>query len=84
MKRVIIVAPHFPPSALPPALRVRSLVQHLHQFGYEPVIVTTKHKFREEIADAWMVESAGSHFRKIEIPAVPAKWTRLFGVGDLG
>lgn len=84
MKKIIIIAPHFPPSAMPPAQRVRLLVKHLHEFGYETVIITVKHKYREEKEDEWMVELVGNNFKKIELYALPQKWTRKIGIGDLG
>jgi hypothetical protein len=84
MKTIIIVAPHFPPSALPPAQRVRLLVKHLRDFGYEPLILTVRQACREEAADPWMTELAGDRFRLVELPALPQKWTRRLGIGDLG
>jgi hypothetical protein len=84
MKRIFIAAPHFPPSALPPSQRVRLLVRHLYEFGWEPVVFTVEHKYREELADPWMVEIAGDKFEKITVNAFDQRKTRKFGVGDLG
>ena len=40
MKRVVMVAPDFSPSSLPPALRVRFFATHLPSFGWEPIILS--------------------------------------------
>src|SRR3989338_6566216 len=84
MNKIVIVAPYFPPSALPPSIRARLMVGHLYKFGYSPIVITAKHQYREEIADEWMVELAGNHFEKIEINAFPTRWARKLGIGDLG
>lgn len=82
--KLFIIAPHFPPSALPPSQRVRLMVKHLADFDFETTIFTTQHKYREEIADEWMLELAGNKFKKIEVRSLPQKWTRKIRVGDLG
>lgn len=84
MRTIFIAAPHFPPSALPPAQRVRLLTRHLHTFGWEPVIFTVSPYYLEEILDPWMVELAGDKFEKIEVKCLDPRKTRRFGVGDLG
>jgi hypothetical protein len=83
-KTVFISAPFFPPSAMPPAQRVRLLVSHLHEFGWKPVIFTVDQYYREEAADPWMVEITGNRFEKIEVKAWDQRKTRKFGLGDLG
>jgi glycosyltransferase involved in cell wall biosynthesis len=83
-KTVFIVAPHFPPSAMPPSQRIRLLVRHLHEFGWKPVIFTVDQYYREESSDPWMVEIAGTAFEKIEVNAWDQRKTRKFGLGDLG
>ncbi len=84
MKTIIIVAPHFPPSAMPPAQRVRLLVRHLHEFDWHPVVLTVDHYYREEVSDPWMVELAGKNYEKIDLKCLDQRKTRRFGIGDLG
>ncbi|MFI5155827.1 MAG: glycosyltransferase [Chitinophagales bacterium] len=84
MKKVFIPAPHFPPSALPPSQRVRLLVRHLHESGWDPVIFTVDHYYREEKADDWMTEITGNAFEKIEVKAWDQRKSRKLGIGDLG
>ena len=84
MKKIFIIAPHFPPSALPPSIRVRLIVKHLKELGWHAHIFTTFHKFREEKEDPWMLELVGNDFELTELKALNQKFTRKFGIGDLG
>jgi hypothetical protein len=84
LKKILIVAPFYPPSALPPSLRVRLLVNHLKEFGYEPIVITVNQKYREDKPDNWLVENTRRDFKIIEVKALNQKWTRKLGVGDLG
>jgi len=84
LKNLFIVAPHFPPSALPPSQRVRLLVRHCTQFGFFPIVFTVSPDFREEVPDAWMIELLGSDFNQITVSCLPPRFSRRFGFGDLG
>lgn len=84
MKKLAIVAPHFPPSALPPSQRVRMIVPKLRDEGWDCIIFTVEHKYREEKTDLWMNELIGNDFNLIKVKCLDAKKTRKFGIGDLG
>ena len=84
MKKIFIIAPHFPPSALPPSQRVRLMVKHLKTLGWYPHVFTTEPKYREEKEDPWMTELAGNDFDLTVVKALNQKKTRKFGIGDLG
>lgn len=83
-KKIFIISPHFPPSAMPPSQRVRLLVRHMHELGWHAVVFTVDHKYREEVADPWMVELVGTEFEKVTVPCFDQRRTRRFGIGDLG
>lgn len=84
MKKIFIIAPHFPPSALPPSQRVRLMVKHLKRLGWYPHVFTTEPKFREEKEDAWMTELVGNDFDLTIVKSLNQNKTRKFGIGDLG
>lgn len=84
MKKIFIVAPHFPPSAAPPSQRVRLLVKHCAAFGFYPTVFTVAPKYREEIEDEWMCRLLGSDFEEIQVGCFDQRKTRKFGIGDLG
>lgn len=84
MDKIFIVAPYFPPSALPPAQRVRLIVQHAATLGFFPTIFTVDHKYREDQQDPWMLELLGNNYNVITVDCLDQKKTRKYKVGDLG
>src|SRR5687767_9704116 len=81
-RKVIIVAPHFPPSNLASVHRSRLLAQHLPKFGWDPIIVTVDHRYYEEQLD-WGLAALLPEWLQIErVAALPTKPVRL--VGDIG
>lgn len=84
MKNIFIVAPHFPPSAAPPAQRVRLLVKHAAALGFYPTVFTVAPKYREEIEDPWMCTLSGNDFEEVRVHCMDQRKTRKFGIGDLG
>ncbi len=82
-RRCIIVAPHFPPSGLPPAHRARLFVRHLETCGWTPVVVTVDPRDREEPAEPELLATVPPGVRVELVRALPANITRLAGVGDL-
>ncbi len=84
MKTIFLIAPHFPPSALPPSQRARLLVKHLNDLGFYPYVFTSDPKYREEKEDSWMTELAGNKYDLIVVKTLDPKKTRKFGIGDLG
>lgn len=50
MKKVLIVAYHFPPENAIGALRPMGLVRHLPRHGWEPLVLTARHGDRTELA----------------------------------
>lgn len=79
MRRVIIVAPHFPPSNLASVHRSRLFATHLREFGWEPVIVTVHSDFYEEALDPQLSALVPQGLRVERVPAIPVKPIRLIG-----
>jgi hypothetical protein len=84
MRKIFIVAPYFPPSAMPPSQRIRLIVKHAASLGYYPIVFTVDPKYREEPEDPWMVELAGNEFKLVTVNCLDPGKTRKLGVGDLG
>jgi hypothetical protein len=84
LKKIFIIAPYFPPSAMPPSQRVRLIVQHAASLGYFPTVFTVESKYREETEDPWMVDLVGDQFKLITVNCFDQNKTRKFKVGDLG
>lgn len=84
MKTVAILGADFTPSSLPPALRIRFFAQHMAEFGWQPIIVTTDPKFYECPIDPENERLLPESIEVIRTPALPASLTRKIGIGDIG
>ena len=82
-RRCIIVAPHFPPSGLPPAHRARLFVRHLGAYEWTPIVVTVDPRDREEPAEPELLATVPAGVRVELVRALPARVTRIAGIGDL-
>ncbi len=81
-RHVVLVAPHFPPSNLAGGHRARLWSQHLHEFGWKPIIVTTHWDYYEEPLDWDLAKLVPDDLEIIRTKAVPTSPVRL--VGDIG
>jgi hypothetical protein len=81
-RTVALVAAHFPPSNLAGVHRARLLAQHLQEFGWRPIIVTTHWRHYEEELDWGLVSLVDPALEIIRTPAAPTRPVRL--VGDIG
>lgn len=81
---MIVVASDFVPSSLPPALRIRFFATHLPEFGWDPVILTVDPEYYENEYDPENANLLPASLRVIRTRSLPARWTRRFGLGDLG
>ena len=80
----MIVSPYYPPSNLAGVHRARHLAKHLPAHGWRPVIVRVDARFYEEAADPVLAALAGRETQQVRVSALPARLTRLAGVGDIG
>lgn len=84
MRHVAIIAPEFPPSTMPPALRLRFVTPHLSEFGWKPVILTIEPRYYETALDPETNRLLPGGLEVIRTPALPQNLTRKLGVGNLG
>src|SRR5262249_13534336 len=83
-KTVLIVGPDFTPSSYPPALRARFFAQHLPEFGWNPIVLSTDPRHYEWTVDPENEQLLDPSLEVIRTGALPLKWTRKLGFGDLG
>lgn len=81
-RRVLIVAPHFPPSNLAAVHRSRLFALHLREFGWEPIVLTVHHENYEETLDWNLCALVPDWLRVERVGALPIRPVRL--VGDIG
>lgn len=84
MKNVVMLGADFPPSSLPPALRMRFFARHLPEFGWHPIILTTEPHYYEFAIDPENEKLLPESLEVIRTPAFPVKMARKLGVGDIG
>src|SRR5713226_2497088 len=84
MPTVLIIAPDFAPSGLPPATRVRFFAKHLPEFGWEPIVLTVDPKHYEAAVDPENVQLLPPSLEVIRTGAFSTRWTRKIGIGDIG
>lgn len=82
LRNVVIVAPHFAPSNLASVHRARLLSQHLAEFGWNPIIVTTHWRHYEEALDWDLASLVAPDLEIIRTGALPARPLRI--IGDIG
>lgn len=51
MKKILIIYPHWPPSNLAGIHRPRLIGNYIHEFGWQPIVLTVKPEFYEEQPD---------------------------------
>lgn len=82
MKRVVLVAPEFPPANTAGAHRPRLLAKHLPEFGWSPTVVTIRADRIEGPLDPLLETLVDPALRVIRTGALPVRPVRL--IGDLG
>lgn len=82
MKRVVIVAPQFPPCNLTASHRCRYFAEHLHKFGWQPIILTLKPKYYEGDIENDLLKLLPDELNIIRTSAFSNKPIKIFG--DLG
>ena len=81
MRNVLIVSPHFPPVDLPDMHRVRVSLPYFREFGWHPTVLTVAPRFVEGAREPLYGEPDSATVRTA---ALPARWTRMAGLGNLG
>ena len=84
MKRVLVIGCDFSPSSLPNALRLRFLVSHLAEFGWEPTVLTTDTEYSICPVDEENNNLLPENLKIIRSKAISVYKTRIFGINDIG
>jgi hypothetical protein len=84
MKRVLIVSPHFPPVNAADMHRVRVSLPHFASFGWKPYVLSVDAAAQEMPLEPRLRETLPADVEIAYTKALPARWTRPFGVGNVG
>ena len=83
MKNLLIIAPRFPPINAADMHRVRQSLPFFRDMGWEPHVLAVDPVYVHGTRDDLLLQTVPDNARIDHVPAIPAKWTRLFGVGSL-
>lgn len=84
MKNVLIVSPHFPPVNLPDMHRVRVSLPYFREFDWNATVLAVAPKYVEGSKEPRFAESLPPSAAVTRTRALPARWTRKAGLGNLG
>jgi hypothetical protein len=84
MRTILIVSPNFPPNNTPDMHRIRISLPHLIELGWNPIVLSVDSRYVESIMDPDLVRTIPSSVKVKRVRAIPAKWTRKIGIGNLG
>jgi hypothetical protein len=82
-RRVLIVSPHFPPINAPDHHRVRLALPHFAESGWAAEVLAVRAGDVEGIIDPELAGALPPATIIHRVAAIPSKWTRRFGVGNL-
>jgi len=78
------VSPHFPPTDAPDMHRIRVSLPHLSEFGWKATVLTVDSRCVERSQEPRFAESLPVDTAVSRTSALPARWTRKVGLGDVG
>ena len=84
MKQVLIVSPHFPPVDFPDMHRVRVSLPYFREFDWNATILAVSPRFVEGSLEPRFADYLPAGVPIIRTPALPVRWTRMAGLGNLG
>ena len=84
MKKVLVIGCDFSPSSLPNSLRLRFLVSHLEEFGWEPTVLTTDTDYSLYPVDEENNNLLPQKLKVIRSKAISLNTTKHFGLNDIG
>lgn len=83
-RRLLIVSPSFPPINTPDMQRVRMSLAHYIEHGWEPVVLAVDPSKHGGPRDENLKATVPSGIRIYHASAIPVRWARWFGIGNLG
>lgn len=84
MKNLLIISPHFPPVNAPDMQRIRQSLPFYRNYGWNPIIVCSDKKYVEGYTDESLLHTIPDDIEVIRVKGIPYRFTRLFGLGNLG
>lgn len=83
MRRVLLVSPHFPPTNAPDHQRVRMSLPFYREHGWDPVVLAVDSASVENTCEPLLAETLPADITVHRVAALPARWTRRIGLGNI-
>lgn len=83
MRKLLVVSPHFPPVNAPDMHRVRMSLSHYREFGWDAAVLAVEPRHASFDPDPFLVRTVPRHVPVLRVPAVPERWARIVGVGNV-
>lgn len=83
-RRVLIVSPSFPPMNAPDLQRARMSLPYYRDYGWEPVVLTVDPEEQDGSREEALCSTIPADLQVHRCGAVPLKWSRRLGLGNLG
>jgi hypothetical protein len=83
-RRVLIISPHFPPTNAPDHQRVRTSLPYFAACDWAPTVLAVDAAHVEAPCDPWLEKTLPPGVPVHRVGALPARLTRLVGLGNLG
>ncbi|MBN1250741.1 MAG: hypothetical protein JXR51_10845 [Bacteroidales bacterium] len=84
MKKILIISPNFPPNNTPDLHRIRIMLPHLLDFGWQIDILAVDSKYTEVNIDSFIEKTVPENINIYKVKALNVKYTRKIGLGNLG
>ena len=82
--RVLIISPHFPPINAADHQRVRMALPYFQEFGWQPHVIAVQPEDVQGAYDRYLQSTIPEDIPVTYIKALPVKYTKIFGLGNLG
>lgn len=84
MPRLLIISPHFPPVNAPDMQRVRMSLPYFVDAGWEVVVLTVDDHEPQAPLEPDLLLTIPAAVRVVRVHAFSRRWTRYFGMNNLG
>jgi len=83
-RRVLVVTPHFAPTNAADSQRVRTALPYLRELGWDAHILAVQPEQVELPQDPYLTQTLPSDIPITRVKALPTRYTRRMGLGNLG
>ncbi|HWA07874.1 MAG TPA: glycosyltransferase [Opitutaceae bacterium] len=84
LRRLLIISPHWPPLNAPDMQRARMSLPFYRACGWEPIVLAVGERWQDGVREPELTQTVPDDVAVHFTPALPLRWTRFFGVRNIG